>query len=376
MKTVALFFILILTLGSNPNETVAQSFLPMYEAGRLTLVEDAVYGSEYDEDESVLYGPSAVCVDDAGDVFVLDFKLYCIKKYNAEGELLMTFSRQGEGPGELGRAYDMAMTADGNLVVFDSDNHRLTVFDRDGEYVDSRGFQGYGTGLLASQDGSVYVRVSVFTEHWQEKGSLFRIVRLSPDLADETVVDSAYVKTSQIVQATDNSMTSVGIPFVAIPEFAISPGGEIIIGRGNEYELKILSPELEPIREIRRDVDRVKVTDEDKEAYFENFEDSNFEMLAREKVKFPEYKPYFRGLFVDHEGYLLVETSEDAAEDDDAVYDVFSPQGEFIGRVEMLRLRRSTVIKDGFVYMTKTPDDELPTVIRYRAEPTAEPISP
>lgn len=350
----------------------------LYPAGSVEFAEDLVFGSEADDDDGVLFGPAAICVDDAGNVYVLDYKMFCVKKYGPDGEFLRSFSRQGEGPGELAQAYEMTMTPDGRLVVFDGGNHRFTIFDGDGEYVDSHGFQGWVSKFQSTADGSFVVLYNVMKEDWMEKGSFYRVVRMGADLATETPIDSAYIKDSQIVQATDNSMTSVGNPFAPRFMAAASPLGTIVVTRASEYHLSVLSESLEPVRAITREMEREKVTDADREEYFEGFEDSdeNFVMLVREKVSFPKYKPAISDLFVDDTGHILVETYSETGDDDTSYYDVFTPQGEFVNRVEMMSLRSTACFKNGYLYMRKSYDDELPVVIRYRPGPVGEPVTP
>jgi hypothetical protein len=351
-------------------ESGAQSPQNLYETGSVEFVENLVFGSDDEDDDGVLFHATSVCVGGDGTVYVLDYKMYCIKKFAPDGEHLLTFSRQGEGPGEMARAYRMTITANENLVVFDSDNHRFTVFDREGEYVDSRGFQGWITGLYALPDESVLLLYNVMRDDWITKGSFNLVSRLAPDLATETVIDSAYIKQSEIIQATDNSMTSVGRPFVGQFHVGVSPAGNILIAHGDEYRVKVLSADLEPLREITREVARVKVTKEDKEEYFDFFEDSeeNFRILVRQKVTFPKYKPYISDLFTDDNGYILLEVPERTDSDDTMYYDVFTPEGGFVNRVEMITLRTPVVFRGGYLYMAKSSDDELPVVIRYRPQ--------
>jgi len=278
----------------------------------------------------------------------------------------------------MARAYRMTITPKEHLVLFDSDNRRFTVFDREGEYVDSHGFQGWITGLHALSDGSLLLLYSVMRDNWMNKGSFYLVSRLASDLVTETVIDSSYIKQSEIIQATDNSMTSVGRPFVGRFHVGVSPAGNVLIAHSDEYRVQVLSPDLEPVREITREVARVKVTKEDKDEYFDDFEDSeeNFRILVRQKVTCPKYKPYISDLFIDDNGYILLEVPERTDSDDTQFYDVFKPEGGFVNRVEMITLRTPVVFRGGYLYMARSSDNELPVVIRYRPEADAAAATP
>ena len=378
MKVEMFWLCVVLVAAACVGDPSAQTLQQLYETGKVGFVEDVVYGSDDDEDEGVLFGPMAICVDGEGDVYVLDYKMFCVKKYNSDGKHLLTFSRKGEGPGELARAYRMTMTPDEQLAVFDSDNHRITVFDRDGEYVRAQGFQGWVTGFRATAGGAFVMNYAIMKEDWLKKGVFCKVAHLAPDLVTETPIDSAYIKESEMIQASDNSMTTVSRPFVGRFHVATHPDGNIVVAHGDKYRLTVLSPQLEPVREITREVSRLKVTDEDKEDYFGDFQnqDENFMILVREKVRFPKHKPYISSLLVDGEGQILVGTYERTGSGETTYYDVFAPDGSYVNTVEMMTLKRSAVFRDGSLYMVRTDEDELPVVIRYRPQAQAQTANP
>ena len=84
---------------------------------------------------------------------------------------------------------------------------------------------------------------------------------------------------------------------------------------------------------------RTKVTSEDKKRYFARGMSGNVATggksgvpdFIRNKTKFPKFKPYFRYLLVDHEGYILIPTYE--MENENYIYDVFTPDGEFVNKL-------------------------------------------
>jgi hypothetical protein len=343
----------------------AQSFRPMYESGTLEFVEDVVFGSDDDEDEGVLYGPIDFSVDNEGNVFVLDYQLLCIKKFNRKGEHVKTLSRSGQGPGELARPRNMTVTPKGNVVVFDLTGHRFSVFGNDGEIVDIHRFQGGVRQLVAAPDESIVTLFRFLDSGWERKGALYKIIRFSPDLRTNTDIDSAYVKVGQVVYESDESLVNVRSPYVERPYFAIAPNGELIIGHSKEYVLRVLTPELEVIHRIDGISDRIKVTEEDKKKYFDSFkhEEPNMQIMVKNNVKFPKYKPAFKAISVDHEGYILVDIYDEATVDNASVFDVYTGDGNFINQVEF---RNPGGLKDGYAYSLRITDDELPKVVRFK----------
>ena len=89
----------------------------------------------------------------------------------------------------------------------------------------------------------------------------------------------------------------------------------------------------------------------------------------REHTEFPKFKPYFRSLSVDHEGFILFQTYEKAG--DRVYYDVFNESGGFVGRVALPAVFAGGVKRHGFVYYLHT-DEEGVEVRKCRLVPDHE----
>ena len=116
-------------------------------------------------DVGELSRPSALCVDqERGRLYVADAVNHRIAVYNFDGELQEYWSGVGMGPGELRYPYDLAMTDDGKLVVCEYGNNRVQVFDANGESsgVYGRGGRQWGElaypwGVAVDGKGRMYV---------------------------------------------------------------------------------------------------------------------------------------------------------------------------------------------------------------------------
>lgn len=111
-----------------------------------------------------LVRPTGVVRDAArGRIFVADAHAHDIKVFDDSGQLVATWGRRGEGPGELNYPTHIALS-EGSLVVSDSMNARVQVFDGEGKPVLRVGRRGVYVGNLvrpkgvASDDeGNIYV---------------------------------------------------------------------------------------------------------------------------------------------------------------------------------------------------------------------------
>jgi uncharacterized repeat protein (TIGR01451 family) len=78
--------------------------------------------------------PQDLAVDQQGNMYVTSIHAY-IQKFSPTGKLLMRFGSTGTGPGEFEMADVLAVDAAGNMVVADSKNNRVQLFNAQGEFM-------------------------------------------------------------------------------------------------------------------------------------------------------------------------------------------------------------------------------------------------
>jgi hypothetical protein len=61
--------------------------------------------------------PMSADEDAAGNLFILDNRESCVKKFDAKREFLGRFGRKGQGPGEFEFAMSVGVTASGRVIV-------------------------------------------------------------------------------------------------------------------------------------------------------------------------------------------------------------------------------------------------------------------
>ncbi len=66
-----------------------------------------------------------------GTFYVLDTRLYQLKRFSAEGQLLAQAGRSGRGPGEFRAPMRIHIADSGNLLLLDPGNRRLNTYDGD-----------------------------------------------------------------------------------------------------------------------------------------------------------------------------------------------------------------------------------------------------
>jgi hypothetical protein len=79
--------------------------------------------------------PMSADEDAAGNLFILDDKDSCVKKFNARREYVGRFGRNGQGPGEFQYGMKVGISASGQVVV-STMSSEFHIFGNDGSYVD------------------------------------------------------------------------------------------------------------------------------------------------------------------------------------------------------------------------------------------------
>ena len=79
-----------------------------------------------------------------------------IIKFSPEGEYIMEWGQIGDGPGEFRTPHGMAFDSQGRLFVADRGNHRIQVFDQDGNHLDSYYQFSRISGLFIDGDDNLY----------------------------------------------------------------------------------------------------------------------------------------------------------------------------------------------------------------------------
>ena len=92
--------------------------------------------------------PQGVAVDQEGEVYVTDTLNNRVEIFDADGNFISTFGKNGDGPGYFARPKGIAVDGDGHIWVADEMTDRLQVFNREGRLLT---YIGLGHGELPGQ---------------------------------------------------------------------------------------------------------------------------------------------------------------------------------------------------------------------------------
>ena len=150
---IAIVFLLAATLAAGQKVETVDGVRVVHNSGpgawggtaKVALEPVRVLGDVDTADENLaFYMPSAIAMDAAGDLYVLDTGNHRIQKFGPDGKYLATYGRQGQGPGEFYYPAWVAVDAKGFIYVTDPNNQRIQVLTPDGK--DSRTIKGIEQG--------------------------------------------------------------------------------------------------------------------------------------------------------------------------------------------------------------------------------------
>ena len=269
-------------------------------------------------DQTVLGSIADMDVLPNGDIVVLDEQAKQLLVFSREGGLVRTIGREGQGPGEIGGAGEVEVTADGHIWIVDYGNTRITRWDAGGALLGStRLSETLGTLAgwpheLVVNDGGAFLKVSQFVP-----GSPIRVFRLEEDL-------TAIADTLLVMIPDGEAATCLFCPI------SVGPGGRVFAAAGDTASMGSelgrdgaprASFRLEGVPAVRRTADEQARL----EAAAGRLRLG--EGQAPRKVTFPPHKPRFlpHSMGVDDQGglWLAPTVAEGAA----TIFYRFAPEG-------------------------------------------------
>jgi hypothetical protein len=406
---------------------VRQSDRPAYPRGG-TLVAEKTIGTTDGAQEYMFGSVRDVLELRDGSTLVVDAQPFAVRHYDAAGKYLRTFGRQGQGPGEYVRPSTVAVLRDGRIVVLDGGNRRINVYSPTGESVDTwslttGGRSGVATRLIVDTSGTAVVTTTVpVSDTVSETGFL----RFAPNgrLID-TVRAPAFAYRRPFANVSTGTMRGGAvIPFYPETRVVWSPLGHIVSGLPNRYAFELLRPGRRPtapgdvairlgdavalpalryrgptpawaagdsIISIRRRVEPIVISSEQRDVERAGVESVMQQLVPGSRFTGPEIprvKPAYKDLRIGEDGTIWVHVSmpgERYTPDPPAnpqpgsgpvpprwrepsVYDVFEPDGRYLGRVphpNNIRILRMTRDR---AWGTLADEDGVQTVRRFRID--------
>lgn len=288
---------------------------------KMTLREEISIGQgEFDED--MFAELTSMDVDSDGNIYILDRKDKKVKIFDSAGKFVKKFGEEGQGPGEMYLPVSIQVTHNNEIVIGDAANQRLMFFSLEGEFLREMSTALKARGLvlpIIDSQGNIIGQQIVTSE-----SQIMREVR-KYDSELNSLFTITSIDITSIVQGKIN-------PFELVFFYQLGKDNAIYCSNPNEYEIKVLNTEGKLVKRILKDYDSVKVTDKDKEEFFERV--GEVPAQVKDRIEFPDVYPPYQNFTLDEEEMrLFVRTFEKGKEEGEFFLDVFDVEGRCIAKI-------------------------------------------
>lgn len=317
------------------------------------LVEVMSLGTRDGADEYALGDFDALATGPRGEIYLLDDGPV-LRRYSAAGRFEQTLGRVGSGPGEF-RSPDggaLGLLPDGRVLIRDPANAQILVLHPDGKPSDRWPFPARvsaGRPLYVDQAGSVYSMIPFGqrTAIGEQPRALLRY-SASGVVTDTLPVPAWRFTRAYLTPSGPNGSSLRDIPYSPEIVWTFSPLGYFVGGVNGTYRFDLFRRRGDVLR-VERSVAAVRVSAEEVQAR----EDALLASIRRsypnwrwEGPRVPNVKPAYRDILTGYDGRIWVLTSQpskrletpvgepvDDRWKEPIVFDVFEPDGRFLGTV-------------------------------------------
>ncbi len=373
--------------------------------GVATLIEELSIGVADGAEEYMLGEIADITLTRDGSIYVFDRQVPTIRQYDAQGKFIRAIGRRGQGPGEYHSASGLATMRDGRLLLWDTGNWRINVYSATGDvltqWMTPSGLSGsstatYSRAILVDTAGRIVTRKTIFRAG-DVRSRLTVWLRFNPDGAslDTIYPPPAPREMAELSATAGRSSTSRLVPFAPKRIVVMSPHGYLIAALPYRYAFELHQPGR-PVTSVRRDVKPQPVSRTERAAARREVEERMRQTdpaWSWNGPDIPDVKPLFADIQVGLDGRIWVAVIPEVGprigsisggggigpgtqrpptqgpppdRPRPALYDVFEPDGQYLGQVETPARFSSVVRRGDQVWGVSYDADDVPRIKRYR----------
>jgi hypothetical protein len=390
--------------GSQRADTIVRMAQRPVHPGLATLVEEMSIGVADGAEEYMLGDIADIALGPDGSIYALDRQVPVVRQFDAEGKFIRNIGRRGQGPGEMRSPSGIAMSRDRRLLLWDTANWRINIYSATGDILPQittpSGSSGssmaqYARALMVDTAGRIVTRKTLFTGPLDPRPTVW--LRFAPNGAP---IDTVYAPpspftTPELVASNERFRKTNAVPFWPQRHVTMSPFGYIVAGFPNRYAFEIHRPDGAVIS-IRRDVKPEPVSRQERTGARKEIEESMRQTVPTwswSGPDIPDTKPYYEGLQVALDGRIWIVLESEVGPRAGSVsmgggsgparsrstvsgppakpprparYDVFEPDGQYLGQVQVPAKVSSVVRRGDHVWAIAYDEDDVPRIKRYR----------
>ena len=349
-------------------------------------------GGGEDPDTSVA-GINSISVSPNGDVMVWDRKSFVFRLFNDNGKFIRKVGRKGAGPGEYNHVNGSSFGPDGRFYVWDGANARLNVYKSDGDFEKQvmhpvRGLQT-NDALSIDNQGRAWFRIFMLDKaSGVHKGAWVRMRTADGSTIDTVMAPELTGGDPKLIARGNGGTANYDMPYGRYPSFALTSAGEIMIAQAGKYEIDV--PYRGKTVKITRAFSPVPVLPDERERSKEQYE-KNLRQTQPDwqwPASIATTKPPIGSITSALDGRVWVKlyTETERYKPDESVklppgsptvffrdgtnkWDIFEPDGRYIGTISTPRTTSIMAMRGDFVWGVALDDDDVPTLVKMKVVP-------
>ncbi|MBN1272355.1 MAG: 6-bladed beta-propeller [Candidatus Aminicenantes bacterium] len=267
-------------------------------------------------------------VDSENNLYILSRRTEkdFVFKFDCHGELISTFGRKGEGPGEMLKPSSLLVGARDEIAVAGGSLNKLSIFSKEGKLIKEKKFNTYIGHVLGaySLENNQYL-LAMHEYPTKENGfcTQYYLSLCNNELEELKELDRAQVPFPEF----HNKFKGIYHTYFG----CVSDGKVFTAFQDKGYEIRVYDLQGNLLRKIHKEYTPVPVSEEYKKKYMMAFMRPR-DAETRKKITFPDTMPPFHSFFTDEEGRLFVMTYEPGENPGEYIYDIFNKGGIHIAR--------------------------------------------
>ena len=313
-------------------------------------------------------GAKSVATDARGNIYVLDAGNHRVVVFDSDGEFLRSMGSEGGGPGEMQFPFALSVAPDGMVSVLDPAKRAFVSWGPTGEVLPSEPFElsfMMGGDMTRSADALV---VPVSENDPQTQQGRYRLL----SIRGSDTVSIAEMPRPELVMK-DYGCVGLNLPPMFTPSLISAAAGDTVaVAASPEYEIGLYRAG-ERFASVRRDLPPRPITRE--MALQEVGEERRIGFGRGGECRIPGDKmvdtqgyapvlPAIQALEVDPSGRIWVQRGH--LKDEETSTDVFAADGEYLGTLPPGTLFPAAFMPDGRVVTVETDELDVPHVVVYR----------
>lgn len=304
---------------------------PVFGVRPLELAEDLTLGNDSDKN-LFFYKIRAVKSDRDGNILVLDSGNFRIQVFDKNGRFIRTMGRQGQGPAEFQLPVKMELNdTTGRFFVHDVMTQSLAIFDKAGVFQRFTHIPSC-RDFVALNDDSILAVVG--TSNDTDLTAQHLLCLLAPDgKIKETFTSARY---NLFMKHSGGGTSSISTGHELSLYLSRIDDQTFVYGYSKDYALTIIDQTGRTVRRFGREAPKPAFTAEELQSY--------------KRIPVPEQKPYFYALLADSEGRIYVRRVliEGIRGRGPVDVDVFSKDGYYLFNTTLPP--NTGQIRDGMIY--------------------------